>query len=346
MNLIDERNRRTEMRKIKKRNYDKIITLNADEEKSQKVRLLDEGMVVYAGGEPDFYIAKGTLQKYLNALPDDFIGTINLGHMDFATFPIVLGTWTKKDLSIVQNEDGRDSLWVDMKLDYGNPLVQALMRQSYDVGVSAEFTYTENEELTIKANRELAKDGENAYFPVFDEIFIKAFAIVGECGNVNSDGIQLGGKMKFEEMNEILNSIQDEASDNEIDEIVKALNPDEKSEEEPEAEQELEVEEEAEGEAEDEAEDGPKDDLAGVIAEVEEMKKKLDEMQAEIDTLKAENGELSAENVRLQTELSAKEKAEKEFTEKFKSLTVSVGNKQASHKGARAFSTSDGFGEL
>lgn len=342
MNLIDERNRRTEMRKIKKRNYDKIITLNADEEKSQKVRLLDEGMVVYAGGEPDFYIAKGTLQKYLNALPDDFIGTINLGHMDFATFPIVLGTWTKKDLFIVQNEDGRDSLWVDMVLDYGNPLVQALMRQSYDVGVSAEFTYTENEELTLKANKELAEDGENAYFPVFDEIFIKAFAIVGECGNVNSDGVKLGGKMKFEEMNEILNSIQDEASDSQIEEVVKALSTEEEEPKEELAEQGEATEEEPNV---DEAE--PSDDkLSDVIAQVEEMKSRLDEMQSEIDTLKAENGELKAENEQLKADLSAKEKAEKEFTEKFKSLTVSVGNKQASHKGARAFSTSDGFGEL
>lgn len=345
MNLIDERNKRTEMRKIKKRHYDDIITLNADEKKSQKVRLLDEGMVVYAGGEPDFYIAKGTLKKYMNTLPDDFIGTINLGHMDFATFPIVLGTWTKKDLFIVQNEDGRDSLWVDMALDYGNPLVQALMRQSYDVGVSAEFTFVENKDLTLKANTGFSENAdEDTFFPVFDEIFITAFAIVGECGNVNSDGVKLGGKMKFEEMNEILNSIQDEASDNEIDEIVKVLNPDEKPEEEQKLETEVEAEEEAEDEVEDEAEDEPKDDLADVIAEVEEMKKKLDEMQAEIDTLKAENGELNAENERLQTELSAKEEAEQKFTEKFKALALS--NKDTSKKGARAFSTSDGYGEL
>lgn len=348
MNLIDERNRRTEMRKIKKRNYDEIITLNANEEKSQKVRLLDEGMVVFAGGEPDFYIAKGTLQKYLNALPDDFIGTINLGHMDFATFPIVLGTWTKKDLSIVQNEDGRDSLWVDMKLDYGNPLVQALMRQTYDVGVSAEFTYTENEELTIKANKELAEGGQVAYFPVFDEIFIKAFAIVGECGNVNSDGVKLGGKMKFEEMNEILNSIQDEANDSQIEEVVKALSTEE---EEPKEEPKEELaEEEAPGEEPKEEADDPsseeKDELAEVIAEIEAMKSRIEELQTEIDTLKAANGELSAENEQLKADLSAKEEAEKEFTEKFKSLTVSVGNKAVSQRGARAFSTNDGFGEL
>ena len=89
MNIIDERNTRTVYRKLKKREYDERMKLSAT--RTEAVRLLDEGMVVDAYGNPLFYIKKGVLQAYYDALPDDYVGTINLGHMNFVTFPFILG---------------------------------------------------------------------------------------------------------------------------------------------------------------------------------------------------------------------------------------------------------------
>ena len=192
MNIIDERDIRTIHRKLRKKEYDDIMTLSVDS--TQKVRLLDEGMVVSAYGDPLFYIMKGTLQKYLDNLPDDYEGSINLGHMDFATFPILLGKWTKKDMSLVDIGDGRMALDVDLRLDDENFIVKELKRAEYDLAVSAEFGYHLNEEFTEKYGLE-----------ILDEIFISDFAIVGEPGNVNSSGIRLkGAKMTVKELNAAL----------------------------------------------------------------------------------------------------------------------------------------------
>ena len=76
MNIIDERDVRTVYRKLRKKEYDDMLTLSVSRE--EEVRLLDEGMVVDAYGSPLFYIMKGTLEKYLEALPDDYVGSINL----------------------------------------------------------------------------------------------------------------------------------------------------------------------------------------------------------------------------------------------------------------------------
>ena len=48
MNIIDEREKRTIYRKLKKKEFDEILTLSVDS--GIKVRLLDEGTVVDAYG--------------------------------------------------------------------------------------------------------------------------------------------------------------------------------------------------------------------------------------------------------------------------------------------------------
>lgn len=283
MNLIDERNTRTIYRKLRKKEIDERITLSVG--KSDRVRLLDEGVVVDACGNPLFYIKKGTLKAYYDSVPDDFEGVINLGHMDFAQFPFVLGTWTKKDLYLVDMGDGRMALDVDLHLDEGSFIVKELRRARYTLGVSSEFTYHVDEEMTEKYELE-----------ILDRIFISGFAVVGEAGNVNSSGINFGGGkgMTVQELTAALDGEQ-----NDLEEINKKLDALLEPEE-PETEEDPKEEEEEVDEAE----------LAAV--------------EAAIEKIQQENAELKAEVEKLTAQLSAKIKAEKDFVSKFKNLSISL----------------------
>ena len=119
-------------------------------------------------------------------LTSDFVGTVNLGHMDFATMPFILGTWTKDDLSLVDVENDRKALDVQLHLDEDSMFIKELKRQNHDIGISAEFWVHENVEDTEALSETLGY-----YLPVFDEIYIFAYGLVGECGNVNSSGLEL-----------------------------------------------------------------------------------------------------------------------------------------------------------
>ena len=314
-NLIDARNARTIHRKLKKKEYDDIITLSAS---SSGERLLDEGMVVDANGYPLFYITKGTLEKYLDALPDDYVGTINLGHMDFATFPILLGEFRKSDFHLVDIGDGRKGLDVDIHLDSENFIVKELRRASYDLGISAEFRYHVNEALSEEYGLE-----------ILDEIFIENFAIVGEAGNVNSSNINLKGeKVTIQELSaaidnsgnknldlKSLTDALDKLSVEEPKEEALAEEPKEEKElaEEP-KEKEKELSEEPK-EEEKELSEEPEEEKIDLSAILTELKETVNGLKAEIETLKAERDEAKEK-------LSVKEKEEKDFIEKFKALSV------------------------
>jgi len=215
--LIEKRDERTKTRKKVKRKMDsiiglsyhdkdkKVMSLNAEAIKlsDTKARLIDEGYI-----DNGFVIKKGALEKYLNGqnqyvrgwefdgehykqtevlnLNTDFVGTVNLGHMDFATMPFILGEWRKEDLSLVDIENDRHALDVTLHLDEDSMFVKELKRQPYDIGISAEFWVHENVEDTEALSETLGY-----YLPVFDEIFIFAYGLVGECGNVNSSGLEL-----------------------------------------------------------------------------------------------------------------------------------------------------------
>ena len=119
--LIEKRDDRTRQRKSKKKKMDSLIGLSADnmaDYKTLSARLLDEGFC-----DNGFILKKGALEKYLNGknekvkgwemvdgswqrtdvlnLTDDFTGTVNLGHKDFATDPFILGEFKKNDLTLV-----------------------------------------------------------------------------------------------------------------------------------------------------------------------------------------------------------------------------------------------------
>lgn len=321
MNIIDERKVRTIRRKLRKREFDKMYQLSTAGN-TQTVRLLDEGAVM-GSNSPLFYIKKGTLARYLRSLPEDYVGTINLGHMDFATFPYILGTWTKKDLHLVDIGDGRQALDVDLRLDEGSTFVQELRRAPYTVGVSAEFTYHVDEANTKKYNLE-----------ILDEVFIGNFAIVGECGNVNSSGIRLSGGEGMT-IKELTAALDGEHTDlGEINKKLDALLETEAEKELTTEEEEAEAAEET-AEEEEKAEEVAEEPAEEAAEEAEEVKEEAAEQPAEetkelaaVENIFAEFTEklekLSAENARLQAKLDAKEKAEQDFVARFKSLAVSL----------------------
>ena len=319
MNIIDERDVRTIHRKLKKKEYDEIITLSTDND--DYVRLLDEGMVVTAQGTPDFYIMKGTLQKYLDALPDDYEGSINLGHMPFATFPILLGSWTKEDFRLVDIGGGRKGLDVKLNLDEENLLVKELRRAKYDLGVSAEFSFERNEELT-----------EDYGLLMIDSIFIRDFAIVGDAGNVNSMGIQLkGDSMDFKK---VMSLLGDDADLNKVNDILDKLTEEKElkvtEEVTEEVEETEEVSEEKDLEASEETEEVSEEEEVELSSEEESEEKSEEEEITLATVMEAINGlnerikTLEAEKADLEQKLSAKEQSEAEFVQKFKKLGVAL----------------------
>lgn len=227
--LIEKRNERTRKRKRMKRKMDsiiglsfhdkdkKVMSLSADVRKlsDNKARLIDEGYI-----DNGFVIKKGALEKFLNGkneyvrgwefdgeewgqtevlnLTPDFVGTVNLGHMDFSVMPYILGTWTRDDLTLVDIENDRKALDVTLHLDEDSMFIKELKRQSHDIGISAEFWVHENVEDTENLSETLGY-----YLPVFDEIYIFAYGLVGECGNVNSSGLELKGE-PMEELKDII----------------------------------------------------------------------------------------------------------------------------------------------
>ena len=380
--LIEKRDERTRKRKRMKRKMDSIIGLSFhDKEKKvmsltvepqkladSKARLIDEGYI-----DNGFVIKKGTLEKYLNGenqyvrgwefdgeewhqtevlnLNSDFVGTVNLGHMDFSVMPFILGEWTKDDLTLVDIENDRKALDVNLHLDEDSVFIKELKRQSHDIGISAEFWVHQNDEDTENLSETLGY-----YLPVFDEIYIFAYGLVGECGNVNSSGLELKGEPmedvkdiileepKDEEMElgveevelpttdepqEMIEETAEEAvaetEDNEPadteDEGEETEEAEEESEEESdEAEAEETVEEDGDEDDGDEAEDTDEEELA-IVTELREQIQTLTNRIAELEEanakLKKTNRKLSSKH---QNELDKKQK----FIETLKGLSVEL----------------------
>lgn len=392
--LIDKRNERTRKRKAIKRKMDSVIGLSYDADKhsmslsmnvsklsDNSIRLLDEGYI-----DNGFVIKKGTLEKFLNGqnqlvrgwefngeeweqtpvlnLTDDFTGTVNLGHMDFATFPYIIGEWNKTDLSLVDIENDRKGLDVSLRLDEGSIFVQELKRQPYDIGVSAEFWYHENEEDTDALSEMLGE-----YMPVIDEIFIFAYGLVGECGNVNSSGLELKkGEPEMKDNEEILkvedeieipaqtaeeDTVEFEVEEPEeavidIEETVEETVEAEGAEEAAEVSEEDEVEETEEAEAEgeeDEVEEADLDEAADLISA---LNSQIESMTAEIEDLKAQNEALKKSNRKLNAKLKVEKEKKAEFLAKAKGISVKLNINEAieeDKKVAVDYVNGDGIGE-
>lgn len=181
--FVIQRDLVTEYRKKRKEEFDKIINLSVTGEETprfsdaQVVKLLDDGMAVDGKGDPWFYVKRGTVERFYRELSDDFVGYINLAHLPLEKFPFILGTWTKKDLSLV-DKDGLTGLNVRLNLDEESIFVKELRRQPFRLSISAETGVHINRHLTQKIG-----------IDVWDKIDIRGFSIVGNAGNVNSSGI-------------------------------------------------------------------------------------------------------------------------------------------------------------
>lgn len=366
MNLIKDRDARTKARKKAKDKLDKDITLALAPEVNNrictlalnqsegKVRLLDEGAIVYADGDLDLYIEKGTIKKYVQGknkkltprylfgdyaekyyknvdepmnLDEKYEGSINVGHHNFATFPFIVGSWKQSDLSLVDNGDGRKGLDVELKLNEAHPFVQAFRVQGIPLGVSVEmWLHLDDKATEEESNR------RNEFTPVVDEIFIADFAIVGECGNVGSSGsVDLQGvKMKdsvkdTEDMEDV--TLEDETEETEtsesVEDTVEETPTDAPTEEDaptdaptdaPEEETADEATEE-EVESEDEsADEGITDEAEGEEGENEEDA--LTVAEQTIETLKAENKKLAEQVEALKASNRKKDKKIKEYADK------------------------------
>lgn len=301
-------------RKKGKAFYDNAITLSSVDKENNYVsvnlssgyvenkptRLIDEGAITYEGGDDiRLYIKKGAVQAFYDSLSSDYVGYINLAHIDIASLPLNLGTWTKDDLTVVDIGDGRKGLDVNVKLNRELHIVQDLLKQEIPLSISAELRGTLDLESSFKFNA-----------PFYNEIEIAGFSVVANPANVNSTGENLNSKGDSE-MN-LWEKILKLSSENKEEKKNEALEnkEEEKEEKEPESKEEgTENEEEAKkGEETLETIEMSKDDM-------EKINKFMDAFEA----LSAKVEELEKENAELKEKLNNSKKEKTEFEKKAES---------------------------
>nr|DAZ01009.1 MAG TPA: cell division protein [Caudoviricetes sp.] len=285
---------------IDKENHYVSVNLSSGYVENKPTRLIDEGAITYEGGDDiRLYIKKGAVQAFYDSLSSDYVGYINLAHIDIASLPLNLGTWTKDDLTVVDIGDGRKGLDVNVKLNRELHIVQDLLKQEIPLSISAELRGTLDLESSFKFNA-----------PFYDEIEITGFSVVANPANVNSTGENLNSKGDSE-MN-LWEKILKLSSENKEEKKNEALEnkEDEKEEKEPESkEEETENEEEAKkGEETLETVEMSKDDM-------EKINKFMDAFEA----LSAKVEALEQENAELKEKLKSSKKEKTEFEKKAES---------------------------
>lgn len=306
MRIIEERDARTRNRKEAKRIFDKRFSLSASSS-TDTFRLLDEGLITYADGSPQMYIKKGVIDKLLENMSDDYEGSINFGHHDLATDPIsIIGNWKKSDLFVEYSEedDGRKVLNVTPHLWDDHIYVQQLKRQPYTYGLSAEF-YGEID----------WESSEDMGIPVISSIDLLDFAVVGECGNVNSSDIHLGSE-DMSKLKDLLNKLRAEESEP-VEEQLEVSEPEEET-----VEEQLEVSEPEESEP---------------VEEEEDAVEMFELLLSQLSDLREENERLRGEVDKLNSTM-----------DKIKSLKVSIGTAGAAEKpiSDKRYAGRDGIGEI
>lgn len=303
-----------ERRKKGKAFYDNAITLSSVDKENHYVsmnlssgyvenkptRLIDEGAITYEGGNDiRLYIKKGAVQAFYDSLSSDYVGYINLAHIDITSLPLNLGTWTKDDLTVVDIGDGRKGLDVNVKLNRELHIVQDLLKQEIPLSISAELRGTLDLESSFKFNA-----------PFYDEIEIAGFSVVANPANVNSTGENLNSKGDSE-MN-LWEKILKLSSENKEEKKNEALEnkEDEKEEKEPESKEE-------ETENEEEAKKG-EETLETVEMSKEDMEK-INKFMDAFEALSAKVEALETENAELKEKLKNSKKEKTEFEKKAES---------------------------
>lgn len=285
---------------VDKENHYVSVNLSSGYVENKPTRLIDEGAITYEGGDDiRLYIKKGAVQAFYDSLSSDYVGYINLAHIDITSLPLNLGTWTKDDLTVVDIGDGRKGLDVNVKLNRELHIVQDLLKQEIPLSISAELRGTLDFESSFKFNA-----------PFYNEIEIAGFSVVANPANVNSTGENLNSKGDSE-MN-LWEKILKLSSENKEEKKNEALEnkEEEKEEKEPESKEEgTENEEEAKkGEETLETVEMSKDDM-------EKINKFMDAFEA----LSAKVEALEQENAELKEKLKNSKKEKTEFEKKAES---------------------------
>lgn len=285
---------------VDKENHYVSVNLSSGYVENKPTRLIDEGAITYEGGDDiRLYIKKGAVQAFYDSLSSDYVGYINLAHIDIASLPLNLGTWTKNDLTVVDIGDGRKGLDVNVKLNRELHIVQDLLKQEIPLSISAELRGTLDLESSFKFNA-----------PFYNEIEIAGFSVVANPANVNSTGENLNSKGDSE-MN-LWEKILKLSSENKEEKKNEALEnkEDEKEEKEPESKEEGTENKEEAKKCEETLEtvEMSKDDM-------EKINKFMDAFEA----LSAKVEALEQENAELKEKLKNSKKEKTEFEKKAES---------------------------
>lgn len=292
---------------VDKENHYVSVNLSSGYVENKPTRLIDEGAITYEGGDDiRLYIKKGAVQAFYDSLSSDYVGYINLAHIDITSLPLNLGTWTKDDLTVVDIGDGRKGLDVNVKLNRELHIVQDLLKQEIPLSISAELRGTLDFESSFKFNA-----------PFYNEIEIAGFSVVANPANVNSTGENLNSKGDSE-MN-LWEKILKLSSENKEEKKNEALEnkEEEKEEKEPSKEEKAPESKEEGAENKEEAKKG-EETLETVEMSSEDMEK-INKFMDAFEALSAKVEALETENAELKQKLESSKKEKTEFEKKAES---------------------------
>lgn len=292
---------------VDKENHYVSVNLSSGYVENKPTRLIDEGAITYEGGDDiRLYIKKGAVQAFYDSLSSDYVGYINLAHIDITSLPLNLGTWTKDDLTVVDIGDGRKGLDVNVKLNRELHIVQDLLKQEIPLSISAELRGTLDFESSFKFNA-----------PFYNEIEIAGFSVVANPANVNSTGENLNSKGDSE-MN-LWEKILKLSSENKEEKKNEALeNKEEEKEEKEPSKEEKTPESKTEGtENKEEAKKG-EETLETVEMSKDDMEK-INKFMDAFEALSAKVEALETENAELKQKLESSKKEKTEFEKKAES---------------------------
>ena len=291
---------------VDKENHYVSVNLSSGYVENKPTRLIDEGAITYEGGNDiRLYIKKGAVQAFYDSLSSDYVGYINLAHIDITSLPLNLGTWTKDDLTVVDIGDGRKGLDVNVKLNRELHIVQDLLKQEIPLSISAELRGTLDLESSFKFNA-----------PFYNEIEIAGFSVVANPANVNSTGENLNSKGDSE-MN-LWEKILKLSSENKEENKNEALeNKEEEKEEKEPSKEENTLESKEEGTENEEAKKG-EETLETVEMSKDDMEK-INKFMDAFEALSAKVEALEKENAELKEKLKSSKKEKTEFEKKAES---------------------------
>lgn len=289
---------------VDKENHYVSVNLSSGYVENKPTRLIDEGAITYEGGDDiRLYIKKGAVQAFYDSLSSDYVGYINLAHIDITSLPLNLGTWTKDDLTVVDIGDGRKGLDVNVKLNRELHIVQDLLKQEIPLSISAELRGVLDFESSFKFNA-----------PFYNEIEIAGFSVVANPANVNSTGENLNSKGDSE-MN-LWEKILKLSSENKEEKKNEAL---EKKEEEKEEKEPSKEEKAPESKAEETENKEEKEETLETVEMSKDDMEKINKFMDAFEALSAKVEALEKENAELKQKLESSKKEKTEFEKKAES---------------------------